>query len=551
MASWRSLAGLVAVAGMVAFPACEDQSTASQGSAPSGQAAAAASASSTAEAPVKDSPERKAARQVCHAGVGAMLAALPEPLTIQIYVSRQSARLSHAADGIAQLLASLESQAKGKVSHEVIDAGSAAGRDGAKAAGLQTVSIAAKDKVKLGYLGMVFRYGATQNVIPLLDPKQLTSVEFWIANKVREVRHRHDATSIRVGVVTGKEEIALTEPSLVPHQGGRPGPNLMAVLNQNVPFYNFADVDLSGEIDSELRALVITQPGRAFSDDELKRIDAYLMKGRSLAIFASAVNVKAQDATMTATVGAQGLDRLLAGYGIELKSAVVLDPATGVRLPVRTQGGGVAQITTPAILQLDHQSGAPAKGQRLDNSFAGFFRLQDLAFPFCSPLAAHPDKQPDARMRVVARSSPEAVTNPAVSQKLGLNEGPSVEGEKAQRDLAIVVEGKLRSAFVEDQSAEARLLVVSSAQFLVNPFARAGNPPPLPPQMKMMGAVGGDAALLTIAAPYTKRYLTATILAFTNVLDWMAADERLIACSALLAPSSPEAERRGGAAAVQ
>ncbi|RLB54557.1 MAG: hypothetical protein DRI90_20160, partial [Deltaproteobacteria bacterium] len=320
MASWRSLAGLVAVAGMVALPACEDQSTASQGSAVSGQALTAASA--TATAPVKDSPETEAARRVCHAGVGAMLAALPEPLTIQIYVSRQSVRLSHAADGIAQLLASLESQAKGKVSHEVIDAGSAAGRDGAKAAGLQTVSIAAKDEVKLGYLGMVFRYGATQDIIPLLDPKQLTSVEFRIANKVREVRHRHDGTSIRVGVVTGKDEIALTEPSLVPHQGGRPGPTLMAVLHQNVPFYNFADVDLSGEIDSELRALVITQPGKAFSDDELKRIDAYLMKGRSLAIFASAVNVKARDAAMTATVGAQGLDRLLAGYGIELKSAV-------------------------------------------------------------------------------------------------------------------------------------------------------------------------------------------------------------------------------------
>ena len=37
------------------------------------------------------------------------------------------------------------------------------------------------------------------------------------------------------------------------------------------------------------------------------------MKGKSLAVFASAVNVKANDATMNATLNLHGLDKLLDG----------------------------------------------------------------------------------------------------------------------------------------------------------------------------------------------------------------------------------------------
>jgi hypothetical protein len=68
----------------------------------------------------------------------------------------------------------------------------------------------------------------------------------------------------------------------------------------------------------------------------------------------------------------------------------------------------------------------------------------------------------------------------------------------------------------------------------------------LPSQMTTMGGIGGDAALITIASPYARKYLTTTILAFKNILDWMGADERLIACSALLAPSPQHGGRAGG-----
>jgi hypothetical protein len=78
------------------------------------------------------------------------------------------------------------------------------------------------------------------------------------------------------------------------------------------------------------------------------------------------------------------------------------------------------------------------------------------------------------------------------------------------------------------------VLVVSASQFLANPFARAGNAPPMPPQMQMMGGLGGDEELQMLSQPYAQKYLTATILALKNTLDWMSGDSDLIAASAKL-----------------
>jgi hypothetical protein len=77
------------------------------------------------------------------------------------------------------------------------------------------------------------------------------------------------------------------------------------------------------------------------------------------------------------------------------------------------------------------------------------------------------------------------------------------------------------------------LLVISAAQFLVNPIARAGNPVPSP-QDVMLGAPAGDEDLQMLAQPYAQRYLTSTILAFKNTLDWASADDATVSCSALL-----------------
>ena len=133
------------------------------------------------------------------------------------------------------------------------------------------------------------------------------------------------------------------------------------------------------------------------------------------------------------------------------------------------------------------------------------------------------------------------VTSESVDMSLMTEVKPT--GEPQQYPIAISVEGTLKSVMkgkaegieIADKSAApSRVLVISAPQFLANPFARAGNPPPMPPQMAMMGAMGGDQNLQQIAVVYARNYLTQTILAFKNLLDWMSGDSDLLAASAKL-----------------
>ncbi len=45
---------------------------------------------------------------------------------------------------------------------------------------------------------------------------------------------------------------------------------------------------------------------------------------------------------------------------------------------------------------------------------------------------------------------------------------------------------------------------------------------------------------LMMSQPCARQYLTSTLLAFKNALDWASADDATTACSALLAPTKTQ-----------
>jgi hypothetical protein len=479
---------------------------------------------------------------------------LKQEMTADLYVTRGLPKQDAFIEDLTDLLAEYEKASAGKFKYRVLEPKTDKEREDAKTEGLEMAAFGEGSEtgdqatITKGYLGLVFKYGSEKATIPLLSPDQTQGLEFWITNKIREIRDRADDISQRIGVVTGKDEIKLTDGDLVPPQGGRPGPSMKAILQQALPFYKLEDVDLkegNEKVDEELRGLIITQPGKDYTDKELRRIDEFLMKGnKALLVVAGAVNMKANDATMTATLNTHGLEKLLEGYGIEMKKEAILDHGRSVAIPVQTDGGRMIWFRAPGVVQAQRDERLEEKEQLLDNAFAGFFRLDELSFPFPSTLVSHPDKQPAATFKVVARSTPNSTVDSSASINMKLRTDWAKKGEFGQRDMAIAIEGKLKSAFIgkkseevkapDESAAPSRILVISAPQFLTNPFARAGNAPPMPPQMAMMGSFGGDEDLQAVAWPYARKYLTNVILAFKNTLDWMAGDSDLIAASAKL-----------------
>jgi len=481
---------------------------------------------------------------------------LKQDLQVDVYVTRGLPKHEAFIQDLQDLMGEYERASGGKLHYAIIEAKTDEQRAAAKEAGLQEAAFGegsetGQDQATItrGFMGIAFKYGSEKEQIPILSPDQSQGLEFWITNKIREIRDKADDIHQKFGVITGKDEIKMTESNLIAAQPGRPGgPNMKGILEQALPFYKIEDVDLQGgeaEINKELAGLIITQPGKDFTEKELRRIDQFLMLGnKAVAIFAGAVNLKASDASMKAELNTRGLEKLLDGYGIEMKKEAILDWSRSVAIPVQTQGGQMMWFRAPGVVQVQHDSRLDDKDQLLDSSFAGFFRLDEVAFPFPSTLVPHPDKQPGASMKVIARSTPRTTVDSGETIDMKISSEWKPKGEYAQRAMAVVVEGKIKSAYggtealgvsaPAESKEKSRLLVISSSQFLANPFARAGNPPPMPPQMAMMGGMGGDEDLQMLSQPYAQKYLTATILTLKNTLDWMSGDSDLIAASAKL-----------------
>ena len=483
-------------------------------------------------------------------GSARLVSSLKSPIHLDAYVTKGLPKLDAFVRDLTDLLKLYQRQGGSKFEYSIIEAKSEEQREAAKEAGLKDMAFGegsetGEDQASIaqGYMGLVFKYGSEKETIPVVSPDRADGLEFWISNKIREIRDKADNLSRKIGVITGKDEIKLTDTNLIPSQGQQRGPSIKGIIDQAFPFYKIEDVDLKDgntEISKDLDGIIITQPGKDYSDKELRRIDQFLMLGdKSLVVFASAVNLKAGDASMKATLSTHGLEKLLAGYGVEMKKDALLDWQRSMRLPVMTQMGGATWIRAPGIVQAQHDPRYDDDHQVLDDGFAGFFRVDEVSFPFPSTLIPHPDKQPEAKLKVVARTTNAAWAETSDTVDLKISPSWKAKPPLDQRAIAISVEGTLKPALgsgddVEVLSAsktKSRVLVISSAGFLTNPFARSGSGQEMGGQFAMMGPVGGDEQLQMIAQAYAK-YLTGTIISFKNTLDWMSGDSDLIAASA-------------------
>jgi ABC-type uncharacterized transport system involved in gliding motility auxiliary subunit len=487
-------------------------------------------------------------------GSGRMVKNLKEPMLVDAYVTRGLAKLESYIDDLNSLLTEYERVSDGKFKFTIIEAKTEELREQAKEAGLQPMTFAAQAEtgedqaaIASGYLGLVLKYGSEKAAVPLM-PGYSEGLEFQLTMKIRELRDKADSVKHKIGVLTGKDELKLSDTNLTARRG-QGGPNIRAIIDQYFPFYEFVDVDLKDgaeAIDESLGGLVITQPQKDFTDKELRRIDQFVMRGgKALAVFASAVNVKASDPKMEAELDTHELDKLLAGYGINLKADMLLDFGAQFQTPVPTQAG-IAVVRHPPVAHVVNDPSLEGDKRLLDTGFATFFHLEEAAFPYPSTLELMRDKQPpDVKLSVVARTTPNTTELTFEGKKeFGVKlEGWEQKPDPKQHVIAAVAKGKLKSAFAgtgdnqgvetaEQAPEDSKVLVVSSSQFLTNPFAYSGNGPELGGQFAMMGNVGGDPTLLAISDPYAKRYLTNTILAFKNTLDWITGDEDLLEVSA-------------------
>lgn len=372
---------------------------------------------------------------------------------------------------------------------------------------LQTVNTQS-DQANLAevYRCVTFSYLRSTEQIPFVNPGA-EGMEYQITSIVKKMIDPERA----IGFLTGHDE-GTPEQAL---------PYLSRILQEAHLGYTTRTVDLRGgeeDIPNDIKGLVIMGPSRAIPERELRRINAYLMRGGSVAIFAGGVNVTGSDTRPTAARAEHGLNGLLEGYGVTLNPDVVLDFQGADAIEEIEQGRArIPMHAFPALLER-REAGGPG----IDTSHPAVFRLPGVILPFVSTLTIN-----NGRAR----------ENGTVYTELGRTSERSVlRRDNFELDALEILQnrrqlfGNARGSYVVAAALEGQLRSAFAANDTDHPPAHATREHPA-----RLLVVGSGKAFhidqLRALAP-VQNGMPTNVQMLLNVFDWLSQDPDLLAVRA-------------------
>src|SRR5262249_31198908 len=147
----------------------------------------------------------------------------------------------------------------------------------------------------------------------------------------------------------GHGEMKFTDANLVPGHPDRsqgPIPTIEVQIDEQLSSLKFKTIELKSAYDAkrDYAGFVLLQASKSYSDADLRAIDDLVMAGKPLVVIAGAANLAQGDISMTPTLDTHHLDKLLAGYGIEMRNDIVLDWGAGMEVTLQTPSGPMARV---------------------------------------------------------------------------------------------------------------------------------------------------------------------------------------------------------------
>ena len=297
-----------------------------------------------------------------------------------------------------------------------------------------------KDKYQIvkGYLGMIIQYGDKKEVIPVVD--STNDLEYQITMAIKK------ATSQHMPVVG-----YLTSNGTLDHSS-----DISAAYKKIQEVYEVQDVDLkdNSDIPSNINTLIIAGPKTAFSDSQLKAIDAFLMRGGSIMFLVDQVQI---GNGLTASINDSKLNNLLEKYGVKVNNDLVLDVSSGMA----AFSSGYVTFTT------NYPFWPKVTKDYFDQNNPSVAKLQALVLPWTSSLDVSTGKiDKSDQISYLAKS-----TNRAWSETGNFNLSPQqnfAPDNTGQKNLAISIFGKFKSAYTDQSTNSGRIVVVGDSRFLQN-----------------------------------------------------------------------------------
>ena len=292
-----------------------------------------------------------------------------------------------------------------------------------------------------GVIGLVLEYGEKFNLLSIKMGRDLFGRNMIVGDDDLESDLEDSLKSLvskseEIGYITGHGELDISD--------SKNGAGMFEKLVSDR--YTFKEIDLKNEeIPSSLSSIVIDGPKSSFSDEELYKIDQYLLRGGNILLFADSFDEKIPEGEMayymqpTYEPVSTNLEKNLEKYGISLGKNYVMDKSCFSR---NAQNYGKVNFYFAPLLQ---KSGLSQKNP-ITKNLGYVIMIQNSSIDILDDEKSQ--KNPDLNFTVLAKSSPESWT---VEKDISTNplsiSVPADSSKFKSENLAVLVEGKFNSAF--------------------------------------------------------------------------------------------------------
>jgi ABC-2 type transport system permease protein len=377
----------------------------------------------------------------------AVFASMQSPVKLQLITTPATlpSGLKTVPDTVKKVADDVAKQADGKFTFEVVDP---------DAAGAKWDRRALQDTFKLQpipvslfsdqsyYLDMLLTVGdKTQAIYPAQDFSEAS-----VKTAIESALKRSSSGFLKV--------IGLWTPPAQPQydqfgQQQQPLQTWQSLQQQLSQDYTVRSLDLTGgQVPPDVDVLVVVAP-QNLSDKERYAIDQYLMRGGAVIVAAGNYALDTSLGGMGLAPIANGLQAMLASYGIQISQTLVMDPQNEP-FPVQV-ARSVGGFQVQQIELVSFPFFADVRPAGMDRSSPIVSQLPAVTMNFASPITLDEAKNANRQTSVLLKSTAKAwlrtSTDIQPNTQLYPEVGYLIEGERQSYPLAVSVRGVFESFF--------------------------------------------------------------------------------------------------------
>lgn len=387
--------------------------------------------------------------------IDSVLAALEEPAKLTLFVTPNTLpeTFAEAPQTIQKVAGQIEQESNGKFTMEVIDPDAPDSPLNRQALfdtyGLQPIATSLFSNQSY-YLHMVLQVGdESQLIFPSGD---LTEAD--IRTAIESGLKRASSGFLKT--------VGLWQPSSTPEPDpftGQPRPSFSSwqtLAEQLRQDYEVRNIDLSsGQVPADIDILFLIAP-QDMSETELYAIDQYLMRGGSVVVAGGSHQVTADPLSGELALKPieNGVQELLAYYGVEIQNGLVMDPQNEpFPVPVTRDVGGFQVRQFQAI---NYPFFVDVRPDGMDTDNPTLSSLPAVTMNWVSPLTIDEAKNADRQVSILLHSTNKSWlrTDPSLQPDLAAypDLGFPIEGEQKSFPLAVSIQGSFESFFKDKPS---------------------------------------------------------------------------------------------------